>query len=382
MINILPGSHAINILTILSVAGEFSPASYRLLGNEVVIRRLVHDMCKPQEIILGDTRYEGQLLTVSGRGQFKSVRMRKWAYPVLEAIEAKQYYKETFGRKNFTSCVKNKDRNYRVAECLMMLFRSGVEVRPYMLPKLQNSDIKLVIPKRPCFYLAKDLKKLDSNERDSNKHDSKELCKTQFTRVAGLMFINRQPYAVYNTRSSLMKWNGEGEKKTVASMEAITRMNAMVEKLDSAIMFYARDEIAIETVRDIKANEHLDFGFINIYPKIYFVPLGEEGIRMLKLFVRPKWQERAIKYLFKDNVELNPYFDVDATIDGASILCFFDGDVARLIRFKNKVMFENCQYGVVCFPHQEKIVKEFFDTEVPIRVIQMEQIEKIIKEER
>lgn len=378
MINILPGSHAINIITILSVAGEFSPASSRLLGNEVVIRRLINNMCTPQEIILGDTRYEGQLLTVSGRGRFKSVRMKKWAYPILEKLEASQYYKETFGRKNFTSCVKNKDRNYRVAECLMILFRSGVEVRPYMLPELQNKDIKLVIPKRPCFYLAKDLKKLDSSERDSSERDSNELPKTQFTRVTGLMFINRQPYAVYNTRSSLMKWNGEGEKKAVASMEEIIRMNAEVEKLDSAIMFYARDEIAIETVRDIKVNEHLDFGFINIYPKIHFVPLSEDGIRMLKLFVRPKWQERAIKYLFKDNVELNPYFDVDATIDGASILCFFNGDVARLIRFKNRVMFENCQFGIVCFPHQEKIVREFFDIEVSLTVVPMDEIEKNI----
>lgn len=368
MLNILPGSHAINILTILSVAGEFSPASYRLLGNEVVIRRLIHDMCKPQEIILGDTHYEGQLLTVSGRGQFKSVRMRKWAYPILEEIEANQYYKKTFGSKNFTGCVKNKDRNYRVAECIMMFFRAAVESRPYMLPELQNEDIKLVVPKRPCFYLAKDLKKLDSSE----------LSKTQFTRVTGLMFINRKPYAVYNTRSSLMKWNGAGEKKTIASMEAITRMNAGGEKLDSAIMFYARDEIAIETVRDIKANEHLDMGFMNIYPKIYFVPLGEEGIRQLKLFVRPKWHERAIKYLFKDNVELNPYFDVDATIDGASMLSFFDGDVARLIRFKNRVMSENCKFGIACFPHQEKIVKEFFDTDVPLMVTTMDEIEKNI----
>lgn len=382
MINILPGSHAVHIITILSVAGEFSPASYRLLGNEVVIRRLINNMCTPQEIILGDTRYEGQLLTVSGRGRFKSVRMKKWAYPILEKLEAGQYYKETFGRKNFTSSVKNKDRNYRVAECLMMLFRSDVEVRPYMLPKLQNRDIKLVVPKRPCFYLAKDLKKLDSNERDSKERKSNELPKTQFTRVTGLMFINRQPYAVYNTRSSLMKWNGEGEKKAVASMEEIIRMNAEVEKLDTAIMFYASDEIAIQTVRDIKENEHLDFGFINIYPKIHFVPLCEEGSRMLKLFVRPKWRERAIKYLFKDNAELNPYFDVDATIDGVNILSFFDGDVARLIRFKNRVMYENCQFGVVCFPHQEKIVKEFFDIEVPLKVIPMDQIEKIIKEAR
>lgn len=368
MINILPGSHAVDIITILSVAGEFSFSSLWILGSEVVIRRLINNMSTPQEIILGDTRYEGQLLTVSGSGQFKSVRMKKWAYPILKEIEADEYYKSTFGRKNFTGCIKNKDRNYRVAECLMMFFRAGIEFRPYMLPKFQNSDIKFVISKRPCFYLAKDLKKLDTDG----------LPKTQFTRITGLLFIDRQPYAVYNTRCSLMKWNGAGESKTVTGMESIARMNVGCEKLDSAIMFYASEKIALETVRDIKANEHLDLGFMNIYPKICFMPLGEEGVRQLRLFVRPKWRERAVRYLFEDDVELSPYYDVDAIIDGAKMLCFFDGDVARLIRFKNGVMSENCKFGIVCFPHQENIIKEFFGFEVPLTVIPMEEIEKNI----
>lgn len=368
MLIILPGSHAINIVTILSVAGEFSSASLRLLGSERVVKALVANMCTQQEFQLGDTKYPGQLLSISGHGQLKSVRLRKWAYPILEAIEADEYYKKTFGSKRFTGCIKNKDRNFRVAECLMMFLRAGIEFRPYMLPTLQNIDFKQVIPKRPCFYLSKDLKKLDL----------KGLPKTQFTRVAGLIFIGRQPYAVYNTRSLLMKWNGAGESKTVTSMESITRMNAGVEKIDSAIMFYASDKIAFETVRDIKANEHLDLGFMKIYPKIYFVPLSGEGVRQLRLFVRPKWQERAIKHLFEDNAELNPYYDVDATIDGAKMLCFFDGDIARLIRFKNNVMSNNLKFGIVCFPHQEKIIKEFFGFEVPLTVIPMDEIEKSI----
>ena len=368
MLNILPGSHAVDIVTILSVAGEFSFSSVRLLGNETVIRRLINNMSTPQEIIIGDTRYKGQLLNVSGRGRLKSVRLRKWAYPILEKIEADKYYRATFGSKNFTGCIKNKDRNYRVAECLMMFLRAGIEFRPYMLPKLQSDGIKSIINYAPCFYLAKELKKLDLDG----------LPKTQFTRVTGLLFINRQPYAVYNTRSSLMKWNGAGENKTVADMETIARMNAGCENMDSAIMFYANDEIAIETVRDIKAKEHLDLGFMKIYPKICFIPLGDTGIRQLRLFVRPKWFERAIKYLFEDDAELNPYYDVDAMIDEAKILCFFDGDVARLIRFKNGVMSENRKFGIVCFPHQEKIIKEFFGFEVPLTVIPMEEIEKNI----
>ncbi len=371
MIYVLPGSHAVNIVTILSVAGEFSSASSRLLGNEALIRRTIRSMCKPQEILMGDMKYSGQLLSVSGRGALKSVRLRKWAYPVLKELEADEYYKKTFGSKRFTGCIKNKDRNYRVAECLMMFLRSGIEFRPYMLPKLQNQEMKIVVPIKPSFYLAKDLKKLD---KDS-------LPKTQFTRVTGMLFIGRKPYAVYNTRGSLMKWNGAGENKTIENLQSIARMNAARDDLDAAIMFYGNEKTAIDTVRDIRANEHLDLGFINIYQKIHFIPLGDIGVRQLQLFLRPKWWEKVISYLFEDNGEPIGYFNHDAVIDGMEILCFLDGDVTRLIRFKNAVMTNKNRFGIVCFPHQEKIIKEFFEIEIPLTVVSMEKVEKIISGE-
>lgn len=371
MIYILPGSHAINITTILSVAGEFSLTSSRLLGNESLMYRTIRNMSKPQDILMGDMKYSGQLISVTGKGSMRSVRLRKWAYPILREIKAEEYYKTTFTPKSFTGCKRHKDRNFRVAECLIMFFRAGIEFRPYALPRLQCDEIKMVVPNLPCFYLSKELKKLKFEE----------LLKTQFTRAIGLLFIRRKPYAVYNTRSSLMKWCGEGERKIISNFQAITRLNAEREDVDAAIVFYENEETAINTVRDISKNEKLKHGFINLYRKIHLIPLGENGIRQLQLFMKRDWWKKVITNMFQDNALQIGYFNHDAEIDEREIFCFFDGDVARLIRFKNSVRTNNSEFEVVCFPHQVKIIEEYFGFDIPMRVVSIEQVEKIISKE-
>ena len=85
--------------------------------------------------------------------------------------------------------------------------RSGIEILPYMLPDLQNRQIRMVIPGYDCFYFAKALKNIGGNE----------LNKTMFTRMVGAVFSGNGCYAVYNTRNAVMKWNGMGEFKTLHS---------------------------------------------------------------------------------------------------------------------------------------------------------------------
>ena len=49
MITVRPGSHAHDIITLLSFVGEFPVRSLYLLGNERVIKALVHRMTLLQE---------------------------------------------------------------------------------------------------------------------------------------------------------------------------------------------------------------------------------------------------------------------------------------------------------------------------------------------
>lgn len=55
MITLRTGSHALNIITLLSVTGEFPMRSLKLLGNERVLKALVHKMTTPQDYRLPHT---------------------------------------------------------------------------------------------------------------------------------------------------------------------------------------------------------------------------------------------------------------------------------------------------------------------------------------
>ena len=56
MITLRTGSHALNIITLLSVTGEFPMRSLKILGNERVLKALVHKMTTPQDYRLPHTQ--------------------------------------------------------------------------------------------------------------------------------------------------------------------------------------------------------------------------------------------------------------------------------------------------------------------------------------
>lgn len=115
--------------------------------------------------------------------------------------------------------------------------RAGLEARPYLLPKLQKEKITQTVPPGQSFYLAKDMKRVTAQE----------MSKTTFTRLVGVAFYPGGCCAVYNTRSAAMKWNGMGEFKALQNLKELSRMNAGVSEIDSAILFGASEEIALQS---------------------------------------------------------------------------------------------------------------------------------------
>lgn len=130
---------------------------------------------------------------------------------------------DSFYGHRFPGDSAHRERNHRVAETAAMLMRSGVEIRPYLLPALQTETIRQTVTDRHAFYFARDLKKLRAGEQN----------KTIFTRTVGALFSTESCYTVYNTRASAMKWSGLGEFKALHSLNELARMNAGV-GMDSA----------------------------------------------------------------------------------------------------------------------------------------------------
>lgn len=367
MIYIRPGAHVLELLELLSVAGEFPMSGLSILGNPRTMRELIHRLEDRQEIEASwsGKRYCARLLSISGkRGPMRNIRLHKSALPLLDELHpaAVDYYLSAFRNHAFSGKRGDIERNHRVAETLAMMFSSGIEIRPYLLPRLQTEHIEPTVGDMPCFYPSRIVKKLDGDSMN----------KTGFTRMTGLLLKKGVGFAVYNTRNAVMKWHGDGELKAMQQCEDLARHNAGVDALSGAILFGSSGSVALETLMETNKADRRDCRIDRIYMAVHFAPLNNDGKRMLQLLTIPALQARLRSVLFPHRLQVNGFMecDCDAVDGGKYILSHLDGDLARLVRFRLAAIEDKeHQYEAVCYPWQLAYVKPFLGERIELKLI-------------
>ena len=204
---------------------------------------------------------------------------------------------------------------------------------------------------------------------------------TLFTRAVGALFYPGGCYAVYNTRDAAMKWKGMGEFKALHSLTEVVRLNGGVSRLDGALLFGKSYETALETL-DSSDPHHPELRFDSIYPHIHFLPLDGFGARLLGILTLSDWQERLLDLLFEPSTRTygRGTMEYDAQVDGVKVLSHLDGDLARLLRFREGLWSHSGKFEVVCFPQQAEFVREFLGDRVVVREIRIETVEETLQE--
>ena len=178
-----------------------------------------------------------------------------------------------------------------------------------------------------------------------------------------------------------MKWNGMGEVKTVYYLTELARLNAGVQTVDSAILFGASEEIALQSFSEKSAGQHKTMRSDAAYQHIHFVPLNEMGVRQLRILTAPNWKERVLDALFLP--ETRSYgigrFEYDACVEGGYVFSHMDGDLNRLIRFKEAIEHIPGPFEVLCFPHQVDFLRECLEGRAVIKTIGLEAIEQALE---
>lgn len=371
MIQFIPGSQAWQLITLLSIVGEYPLGSRHLLGNKAVFKNLVHKLNRPQtfcNIETGDTM-TCRLLSVSGDDRNRNIRLCKVALPILEWIspECQSYHLNSFRKHNFSSSVSHRERNHRIGEAVTMCMRAGIEARPFLLPELQNEAFVRVIPSEAVMYPSKDLKRLSEDE----------MSKTSFTRMVGALFACGTCYAMYNTRSATMKWSGKGEFKARDSLRDLSNMNAEISIVNSAILIGQSGTVALNTILESDKSQKQEFRFDSVYDHIYFIPLNEDGIRQLRFLTVPDWKEKILNMLF--DPEERSYnrgrFEYDAIVDDVYIYSYLDADIARLMRLHETLSALKRDVVVLCFAYQVSFLREYFGPMVELKVIDFDTVE-------
>lgn len=368
MLYFRPGSRVHFFVTVLATVGEFPHCSLRLFGDERVYKKLIAKMSEKQSYCNTETgqRLTVRLLSVSGKGENKTIRFYGPALPILEWIGAMDYYREIFGQRRFSGDRTHIDRNHRVAETVAIISKVGLETRPYMLPRLQDREFRAGFPE-PVFYTAKEIKAAGRVEMN----------KAAFTRMVGAIFTNEGGYAIYNTRNSTMKWRGEGELKAKVALNQIAMMNAGVEEIDSAILLAESDSVALQTLNAANETKRREFRFDGIFHHIHYITMDRTGERMLKLLLIPSLKEKLLQLLFDDSDRSfgRGKFEYDAKLGDRYIYAFLDGDLAGLYRFRDGLDYFEEKGEVICYPHEAKFIREYLGELAEIKVIDMETIE-------
>ena len=371
MIHIRPGSQAGSLAAILSVVGEYPYSALHLLGNERYYRRTVKKLTEKNELYNSESgeRLICKCLNLSGKGSGKTIRLYKDALPILNWIspETFSFYMHISKNHKFSGDVRHIERNHRIAEAVAMCMRTGMEYRPYILPELQNERILSVIPNEPMFYPSWCLKNIGQLE----------LNKTMYTRLVGAIFSHKKCFAVYNTRNSVMKWNGMGEFKALQHLIDVARWNAGITSIDSAILFGQSDKVLLDTLMANEKNPRVEFRFDGIYRHIHFIPLDSNGIRLLRLICIEEASKKLLNLLFESESIANGLglFEYDACVNQKYILSHLDGDVTRLIRFKEALLLNRYDSEVICFDFQVDYVDKYLAGLATVKVIEMSLVE-------
>ena len=376
MITARPGSHVHQLLQLLSTAGEIPTSALSIIGNERVIKALVHKLESIQDIRFdkGGPVYHVRLIQISGKKDTRTVRFYKKGLSVLDGLYPGllDWYMSAFNKHNFTGDPFHIRRNHRVAEVLALCLSAGIEIRPYVLPTLQKSEISRVMPNTPSFYIARYFKKTDTECAN----------KTMYTRITGALFYTGGCYAVYNTRGSVMKWSGRGEIKASGNLLELIRMNAGLGEVTAALLLGKDADVALNTILESDKTRRSELRFDKIYTRIHFIPLNQYGTRLLKILILPDWNEKLLAALFEPGQRSynRGTMEYDAVVDGRKILSHLDGDIARLIRFREAQNFQTEPADVICYPWQTGFLKSYLNGLAGLRELDMEVVEDALRE--
>ena len=362
MIYFSPGSHISRFISFLALVGEYPTSSLDLLGSQRELSRLIDKLSVKQLIrntATGES-IERRILLIRGKGTSRTVRLSTFALPLLDWLGIRDSYISRFGAGSLSGNQLHIERNHRVAETAAMLLRAGIECRPWMLSELQLSERKLITDHTMAFF-ARDIKQIIAES----------LNKTKFARYTAALFMSGCCLPIYNTRNSAMKWYGEGERKVREDLTYVARANSACSAVDSAILLGRTYDVALATIQSTSCDRQGLSRFDRIYPRIFYVPFGDFGIRQLALFQVPSWREQLLSFFFDDDVRSynKGAFEYDAAVDGRYVLSFLDGDIARLMRFRDAIRTYQVKSEVLCYSEQAPFLQEYLPVSVRLNPI-------------
>ena len=305
-----------------------------------------------------------KIITMKRKSE-KILRLTETGKRLLGWLGLREEYEEHFER-NASDDVK-KERACRVGEVIFMNFAAGFgytfddEIRFQDNQDVHMCNIKKIAEiKRGGLSVSNCVNEYGVPNDDGEK-------KILGSRICGMVVSRQDFFAVYNTRSSLMKWSMETEKRVADNIG--DAMKKYIDKRDfsKSILLASsyRVGMCLLEEQDLalcgylnKRGDHFD----DLYSHVYCIPYDRFGVGLYEYLVRPGWLERVYRLFLNENEmqkDRHVGLEYDGEKDGKYVLFFFDGDIARLHRVKLASHKYNKKLIVYCFEKQADFVDAY-----------------------
>ena len=328
---------------------EFPYRALDLIGDKKIFQRIIRRLSTLEFYRSPDGKEEihTAVLVIYGQGDHKFVRLHKKALPILEWLGLSEIYQQQIERYTYSGNEARLENKFRRNEVIALMQRIGIEFCKDKLPTLQTQDTKNIFSARPMFYPSKELDKL-------RKQENKEPIQTQ---MAGVIFTSGQAFPVYNTRNTILKWQGLYEKRMFLYVDYLARRNASVRRIHSAIVFVGKENNAEEFIRASTLDRGGMYALTSFYKNIYAVPLDENGARMLRILAVADGHKKLEEYFCKEEKSIS----------------FLDGNMVRLMQAT-----DTDNVVVYCYPHQGEFIEKYLSNKVKFREVSLDVAEVVL----
>ena len=164
------------------------------------------------------------------------------------------------------------------------------------------------------------------------------------------------------------------------------RMPILLPRKEKSSLSYIRDFLypvleRLDMMEELRNTQKMDNGLFAIYTNIFFIPMDDFGVRILRIITLPDWYERLQQGLFKR--EVRPFgkgsFTYDAYQNGVFCLSFLDGDLWRLFRFREAILSREGNFCVYCFHEQVDFLRQYLGDRIRFATVSIESVERVFR---
>lgn len=378
-------TRAYELVSLLCVVGEYPISSLNILGDRTCYRRLITDMCKTQTYHNSKTgeKFTCRALNISGKGRLKTIRLTKYALPLAKWVGGAKFYIETHLKNNRSSNEKTIERHHRIAEAVAIIQQSRFEYRPWYLPEIQNEIRQYSTIDEPSYFSPKVFRGDISNPSQ----------KYTFSRTVGALMTPHKTLMLYNTRNSIMKWDGQGEYRATSNVENFSYRNTKKGKIDSAIIMGQNLNYVIglihQTEKQYKsASIFHKSDLLTMFHNIHYIPLNQFGAKLIQLLTLPNCHNHLLSLIYDDKLleRRSMSLAYDIFDNGVYTLNLLDYDMRRLILAKSNINMlikedKSFTYQILCFPEQIDELYQFFGDDVEYLTVNIDELLNFLYQE-